>query len=148
MQTETTMPQAHAADATMSTMDVKARIHSIKPEGSVRARCSLELGGCFAVRGVKLMDGPNGYFLSMPSYKVADGYKDLCFPVNKAFRQAMLDTVVGEYEQTISQAAGHWQVHTQEEAAQEATQRPAPFEEAAKEAYQTGLDAGQQMAGM
>ncbi len=60
-------------------MDVSVRINSMQPEGATRARLSLNLGGVFAVRGVKLMDGRNGPFLSMPSYKGGESFKDVCF---------------------------------------------------------------------
>ena len=85
-------------------LGVKVRIHSISPAGSLRARCSLELGGCFAVRGVKLMECKNGLYLSMPSYKVGDEYKNHCFPVTAAFHQTLLDAVAQEYEQSLGQA--------------------------------------------
>lgn len=38
----------------------------------VRAYCSFVLGGCFAVRDAKIVDGAQGLFVSMPSRKIAD----------------------------------------------------------------------------
>ena len=43
--------------------DVK--IHSIRPEGSCKATASVNIYGDFAVRGIKIMDGSKGLFVSM-----------------------------------------------------------------------------------
>lgn len=42
-------------------------------------------------------------FVSMPSRKVGDGYKEICFPVTKDFRQQLHDAVLKEYQQAMSQ---------------------------------------------
>jgi|GEM_PF-6323990 len=47
--------------------DVK--IHSIRPEGSCKATASVNIYGDFAVRGIKIMDGSKGLFVSMPAIK-------------------------------------------------------------------------------
>lgn len=115
--------------------DVKARISSIAPEGAVRARCSLNIGGHFIVRGVKLVEGKNGPFLSMPGYKLGnDSFQENCYGLSKEFQNKMLDTVLDEYNQALGQA---------QQAGQRTDGRepPAPFEQASQEA-------GPQMAAM
>ena len=42
------------------------KIHSLRPEGSCRATASVNINGCFAVRGIKVMDSSKGLFVSMP----------------------------------------------------------------------------------
>lgn len=61
-------------------MEMEVKIHSLSTSGSVLANASVTLNGCFAVRGIKVINGENGPFVSMPSYKGRDGYKDVCFP--------------------------------------------------------------------
>ena len=61
-------------------MQMEVKIHSLSTSGSVLANASVTLNGCFAVRGVKVINSENGPFVSMPSYKGRDGYKDVCFP--------------------------------------------------------------------
>ena len=51
--------------------DVK--IHSIRPAGSCKATASVNIYGVFAVRGIKIMEGSKGLFISMPSYKAGNG---------------------------------------------------------------------------
>lgn len=84
----------------------EARIHSLYPEGSVRAAASVNLNGCFAIRGVKVMEGPKGLFVSMPSHKSGDEYKDICFPCTKEARNALHEAVLNAYEQALHQNQG------------------------------------------
>ena len=66
------------------------RINSMYPpgtQGGTRAYASATIDGCFAVRGIKLVEGgKDGLFVSMPSRKTQDGYKEICFPVTAEFR--------------------------------------------------------------
>lgn len=82
-------------------MDVK--IHSINTSGNVLANASVTLGGCFAVRGLRIVGSEKGPFVSMPSYKTQNGYKDVCFPCTKEFRQQFQDTVLAAYRQELAQ---------------------------------------------
>lgn len=80
------------------------RIHSIRPEGSIRATASVNVGGEFAIRNIKVMDGSKGLFVSMPSYKAANGeYKDICFPITKESRERLNSAVFSAYEQALLQ---------------------------------------------
>lgn len=124
---------------------VTAKISSIKPEGAVRARCSLNIGGHFIVRGVRLMEGKNGHYLSMPGYRLAgDGWQDNCYGLSKEFQAKMLGTVVNAYEQTLAQTQAT--VQRQEGQESQAGETGQPRQEAAEApAYETpAYDAGMQ----
>ena len=42
----------------------------------------------FVIRGLKIINGNNGYFVSMPSRKRADGtHQDICHPINNRMRE-------------------------------------------------------------
>ena len=83
--------------------DVK--IHSIRPEGSCKATASVNIYGDFAVRGIKIMEGSKGLFISMPSYKAGNGeYKDICFPCTAESRKEFDQAVFGAYEQALTQS--------------------------------------------
>lgn len=79
-------------------MQVDVKIHSLHASGPVLADASVNLNGCFAIRGVKVVEGSNGPFVSMPSYKGRDGYKDICFPCTKEFRQQFHQAVLDAYQ--------------------------------------------------
>ena len=84
-------------------MQVDVKIHSPHASGPVLADASVNLNGCFAIRGIKVVDGSNGPFVSMPSYKGRDGYKDVCFPCTKEFHQQFHQAVLDAYQQSLTQ---------------------------------------------
>ena len=86
-------------------MQYDVRIHSIQFDGPCRATASLNINGCFAVRGIKVMESSKGLFVSMPSYKAGNGeYKDICFPCTKDARMEFDDAVLNAYQQALTQA--------------------------------------------
>ena len=82
-------------------LELDVKIHSINTSGNVLAYVSL--GGCFAVRGLRIVDSTKGPFVSMPGYKAKDGYRDICFPCTKEFRQQFQDAVLYAYHQELTQ---------------------------------------------
>lgn len=96
-----TQPPAPQREALPMQVDVKIR--SLHASGSVLADASVNLNGCFAIRGVKVVSGTNGPFVSMPSYKGRDGYKDICFPCTKEFHQQFHQAVLDAYQQSLTQ---------------------------------------------
>lgn len=82
--------------------DVK--IHTLRPEGTCKATASVNINGCFAVRGVKLMEGSNGLFVSMPGQINSKGeIKDICFPYTREARAELESAVVTAYQQALTQ---------------------------------------------
>jgi stage V sporulation protein G len=77
------------------------RINSLNTSGNRLATASVNINGQFAIRGVKVMSGQNGTFVSMPSYKTADGYHDYCFPCTKEAKVEFDRAVIGAYQQAI-----------------------------------------------
>ena len=81
----------------MPTLDI--RITSMYPsgtQGGTRAYASATMDGCLAIRGIKVVEGGrSGLFVSMPSRKTQDGYKEVCFPVTDwvGFREVELEPV-------------------------------------------------------
>lgn len=98
---------------------VRVKIQSLRTSGSTLATASVDLNGVFAVRGLKVVQGADGPFVSMPSYKTADGFRDICFPVTKEFREQLHAAVIGAYQQELAQL-------TQREQAAPSWEPPAP----------------------
>ncbi len=96
-------PTAPAPQREALPMRVEAKIHALHASGPVLADASVDLNGCFAIRGIKVVDGTTGPFVSMPSYKGRDGYKDICFPCTKEFHQQFHQAVLDAYQQTLEQ---------------------------------------------
>ena len=90
--------------------DLDVRITSMYPpgvQGGIRAYASATIAGCFAVRGIKIVEGgKDGLFMSMPSRKTQDGYKDICFPVTEEFRNELKQAVLGAYGEALVHGTG------------------------------------------
>lgn len=95
--------QAAAPQVEQLPTQVRVKINSLRTSGSTLATASVDLNGVFAVRGIKVVQGTNGPFVSMPSYKTGDGYKDVCFPVTKEFREHLHTAVLDAYQQEMAQ---------------------------------------------
>lgn len=86
-------------------MKIDVRINSLTPrEGNVKAIASANLDDCFAVKNIRVVEGKNGLFVSMPSYKGQDDeYHDLCFPTTPELRKQLNNAVSEAYKQAIIQ---------------------------------------------
>ena len=101
---------------------VTVKITSLLTSGPTLATASVDLNGVFAIRGIKVVQGTNGPFVSMPSYKGTNGYRDICFPCTKEFREHFHTAVLDAYQQELTQAASRGQEkHNQEPPAPEMT---------------------------
>ena len=82
---------------------IAVKNNSLRPEGPVLAYASATLNGCFAIRGIKIVNGEKGAFVSMPSYKTGGRFQDVCFPITKEFREQLHATVMEAYQQELAQ---------------------------------------------
>lgn len=80
------------------------RITSLNPQGNILAHASVTINGCFAIRGIRIAEGSNGPFVSMPSYKNSKGeYRDICFPCTADARAELYTTILDKYQQAMDQ---------------------------------------------
>ena len=92
-------------------MRYDVRIHTLRPEGTCKTTASVNLNGCFAIRGVKVMDSSKGLFVSLPSYRAGNGeYRDICFPCTKEARAEFDAAVIGAYQQALTQGMAQGQM--------------------------------------
>jgi len=83
------------------------RIFRKEKEGSnLKAVASVILDDCFAIHGIKIIQGPEKLFLAMPSRKVADGeFKDIVHPLNSETRKVFEDKILAAYEEELTKPA-------------------------------------------
>ena len=68
-------------------------------EEKLKAYVSIVIDGCFLVSDLKIIQGPNGLFISMPSKRKKNGeFKDVAHPLNRETRELLEKHVLGEYE--------------------------------------------------
>jgi stage V sporulation protein G len=72
----------------------------------LKAFVSIVFDGDFVVTDIKIINGPKGLFVSMPSKKRKDGtFKDIAHPLNNKMRQYLEEKVLGVYRQQLAQSA-------------------------------------------
>ncbi len=68
-------------------------------EEKLKAYVSIVLDDCFLVSDLKVIHGPNGLFISMPSKRKKNGeFKDIAHPLNRETRERMEKRILEEYE--------------------------------------------------
>lgn len=81
---------------------VKAKIDTMFNEGSTKALATVTIADSFAVHGVRIIKGHNGYFISMPQRQYKDGdetkYTDICNPVTKLMRETINEAVLEAFK--------------------------------------------------
>ena len=72
----------------------------------LKAFVSIVFDQCFVVTDIKIINGPKGLFVSMPSKKRKDGtFKDIAHPLNNQMRQYLEEKVLTVYRQQVGSAA-------------------------------------------
>ena len=84
-------------------MQINVKIYRPSVKGPILADASVNLNGCFAVRGVQVKEGKNGPFVSMPSRQVKVEYRDICFPCTPEFKQTFDQAVLDAYRMELEQ---------------------------------------------
>jgi stage V sporulation protein G len=73
----------------------------------LKAFVSIVFDQSFVVTDIKIINGPKGLFVSMPSKKRKDGtFKDIAHPLNNQMRQYLEDKVLTVYRQQLASAPG------------------------------------------
>jgi stage V sporulation protein G len=73
----------------------------------LKAFVSIVFDHCFVVTDIKVIHGPKGLFVSMPSKKRKDGtFKDIAHPLNNQMRQYLEEKVLGVYRQQVATGPG------------------------------------------
>lgn len=103
------MTESTAPEAQMLPMRYDVKINSIRLEGNLLATASVNLNGCFAIRGIKIMNSERGPFVSMPRYQAGGEYRDICFPCTKEAHAEFTSAVLGAYDQALTQSQSRTQ---------------------------------------
>jgi stage V sporulation protein G len=73
-------------------------------EEKLKAFVSVVFDHCFMVNDIKIIQGRDGLFISMPSRKKKNGeFKDVAHPLNNETRRMIEGSVLGEYERVLSE---------------------------------------------
>ena len=76
-------------------------------DDKLKAFVSIVFDKCFVVTDIKIILGPKGLFVSMPSKKRKDGtFKDIAHPLNNQMRQYLEEKILTVYRQYSAGGAG------------------------------------------
>jgi stage V sporulation protein G len=80
---------------------------TLRNEDKLKAFANVTFDEEFVIRGLKIINGNNGYFVSMPSRKRSDGtHQDIAHPINNRMRQRIEEAVLSAYERELKASAG------------------------------------------
>lgn len=75
-------------------------------EEKLKAFVSIVFDRCFMVNDIKIINGRDGLFISMPSRKKKNGdYKDVAHPLNNETRGRIQGRILDEYRQVVGEDA-------------------------------------------
>lgn len=95
-------------------------------EEKLKAFVSIVFDHCFMVNDIKIIQGKDGLFISMPSRKKKNGeFKDVAHPLNNETRRTIEDRILTEYDRVL-QERGEAPVDRGERASRMAEAEPAP----------------------
>lgn len=81
------------------------RVYPVRDE-KVRAFISIVFDRCFMVNDIKVIQGKDGLFVSMPSRKRKSGeFKDVAHPLNSETRKWVEERILGVYQASLDGVA-------------------------------------------
>jgi len=76
---------------------------TIRNEEKLKGFANITLDNAFVIRGLKIINGTKGLFVSMPSKRRADGsFQDVAHPINTETRRMIENMVLDAYQKEIN----------------------------------------------
>ncbi len=74
-------------------------------KGDLLAAASICIDNCFIVKEIRLLDGKNGRYISMPKRRIInkDFRQDFAYPINNETRMQLLESISEKYDDTIEE---------------------------------------------
>ena len=74
-------------------------LRKVNSDNRMRAVANVTFDDAFVVKDIKLIEGPDGLFIAMPSRKTTNGeFKDIAHPINPETRTKIQDAIIAAYE--------------------------------------------------
>ncbi len=90
-------------------------------EEKLKAFVTVVFDRCFVVSDIKVINGPNGLFISMPSKRRKNGtFKDVAHPLNSETRRMIEEKILSRYEQALANGGAPRKLRHPREAAEDA----------------------------
>ena len=77
----------------------EVRVRRVETNGRTKGIASITIDGDFVVKDIKVVEGPNGLFIAMPSRRNYNGtYRDVAHPITSEARELLREAILSEYE--------------------------------------------------
>lgn len=112
MATKTTTGKTHAKEQKRSSPSITARIDRLVDyeNSKVKAVASANIGGAFAIHGLRVIDSQKGLFVQMPQNSFQRGgkteYSDIFHPITAEARRELNSKVLEAYKQKLTEIEG------------------------------------------
>ena len=85
----------------MEITDVRVKVVD---KNKMKAVASVTFDSAFVVHDKKIIEGNDGLFIAMPSYKAKYGeYRDIAHPINVGTRAMLQDAILKKYEEIYAE---------------------------------------------
>ncbi len=85
----------------MKITDIRVRL--VNNNDKLKAVASITIDDELVVHDIKVINGKDGYFLSMPSRKTNEGdFKDIVHPIKTEVRENLKELILAEYEKALA----------------------------------------------
>jgi stage V sporulation protein G len=92
---------------------------TLRDEPKLKAFVNVTFDNSFVIRGLKVINGNKGYFVSMPSRKRNNGtHQDIAHPINNEMRRMIEDKVLAAYETELKNKEAGGGTSSEEEPAE------------------------------
>ena len=79
------------------------RVRLVNNNEKLKAVASITIDDELVVHDIKVINGKDGYFLSMPSKKTEDGkFKDIVHPIKTEVRESLKEQIMAAYENALA----------------------------------------------
>ncbi len=86
------------------TVDITEIRITLREEERLRGFANVTFDNAFVVRGIKIIQGTDGYFVAMPSRKRPNGtHQDIAHPVNSETRQMLESAILEAFEKKLNE---------------------------------------------
>jgi len=76
-------------------------------EEKLKAFASITIDDCFVVSDIKIIQGANGLFVSMPSKRRKNGtFRDIAHPLNSETRRMIEERIIERYREALAESGG------------------------------------------
>ena len=86
----------------MKISDIRIKLVE-KDDSKLKAFASITIDECFVVHDIRVIEGKEDFFISMPSKKTPDGtYRDIVHPIVTETRNEMEAQIVAAYKEALN----------------------------------------------